>query len=127
MSVVYKTALVRDIAKRTHVSQDVVLRVLAGLTTELAASLQRGDTVRLTNFGTFYSRPRPAGRVRDFRTGEPRDVPAGIVAAFRAGALLKRAVGTPAPARRGRPQMRQMFSRPGKKLPLSPRLLLPPP
>src|SRR3954447_6795760 len=113
MSVVYKTALVRDIAKRTHVSQDVVLRVLAGLTTEIAAGLQHGDTVQLTNFGTFYSRPRPAGRVRDFRTGTPRDVPAGTVAAFRAGALLKKAVGTPAPARRGRPRLRHLFSRLG--------------
>src|SRR5205809_4280628 len=114
MGVVYKTRLVRQIAQRTKLSQHVVLVVLNGVAAEIAVSLQRGDTVQVTNFGTFYKRPRPAGRVRDFRTGEPRDVPAGMVAAFRAGALLKRAVGTPTPARRGRPKLRQLFSRLGK-------------
>src|SRR3954471_11686705 len=111
MSIVYKTELIRQVAKRTQVNQQVISLVIDGLAAEIAGSLQRGDTVQVTNFGTFYSRPRPAGRVRDFRTGEPRDVPAGMVAAFRAGALLKRAVGTPTPARRGRPKLRQLFSR----------------
>src|SRR4051812_3483409 len=114
MSVVYKTGLIRHIAKRAKVSQQVSSVVVNSLTTEIAASLQRGDTVQVTNWGTFYPRPRPAGRVRDFTTGAWRDVPAGTVAAFRAGALLKKAVGTLTPARRGRPRLRHLFSRLGK-------------
>src|SRR4051812_41823293 len=114
MSVIYKTELVRHVAKRTKVSQQVISVVIHSLAAEIAAGLQRGDTVRLTNFGTFYSRPRAAGRVRDFTTAAWREVPAGTVAAFRAGALLKKAVGTSAPARRGRPKLRQLFSRLGK-------------
>jgi nucleoid DNA-binding protein len=114
MSIVYKTELVRHIAKRTNLSQPVVSRVLNGLAAEVAASLQRGDPVQLTNFGTFYSRPRPAGRVRDFTTGAWLDVPAGTVATFRAGAVLKKAVGALPPARRGRPRLHRLFSRLGK-------------
>src|SRR3954468_4481955 len=114
MSVIYKTKLVRHVAKRTKVNQQLISIVIHGLAAEIAASLQQGDTVQLTNFGTFYSRPRPAGRVRDFTTGAWREVPAGTVAAFRAGALLKKAVGTPTPARRGRPRLRHLFSRLGK-------------
>jgi nucleoid DNA-binding protein len=114
MSVVYKTELVRHIAKRMHLSQRVVSQVLTGLAAEVAASLERGDAVQVTNFGTFYRRPRPAGRVRDFTTGAWRDVPAGTVAAFRAGASLKKAVGALTPARGGRPRLHRLFSRLGK-------------
>ena|SRR5436305_457867 len=114
MSVVYKTELIRHVAKRTKVNQQLISVVIHGLAAEIAADLQRGDTVQLTNFGTFYRRPRPAGRVRDFTTGAWREVPAGTVAAFRAGAVLKKAVGALPPARRGRPRLHRLFSRLGK-------------
>ena len=85
MSVVYKTVLVRDIAKRTHMSQAVVSGVLASLATELAASLQRGDTVQVTNLGHVLpppspSRPRarfPDGRATGRASGHGRRVRAG--------------------------------------------------
>src|SRR4051794_25535245 len=108
MSILYRTELIRQTAKRAKVSQQMISIVFNNLEAAIAASLQRGDTVQLTNFGTFYRRSRPAEKVRDFKTGAMIDVPAGTVAAFRAGALLKQAVRPPAPTRRGRPKLRRL-------------------
>src|SRR3954469_13652557 len=111
MGIVYKTALIRQVAKNTRVSQKTVSDVLDGAIKEITASVKRGDQVQVTNFGTFYSRVRTAGTARDFTTGHRIDVAARTVAAFRVGTRLKQAVARTRASTRGRPRLRKLLSR----------------
>ena len=102
----YKTALVRRVARETGVSQRVVQQVVGASLQTIAAALAAGERVSFPGFGTFYTSHRRAGRVRSVRTGRQVEVPARRVAAFRVGEVLKRAV---AAKRRGR---RRLFGLP---------------
>ena len=88
----YKTAVVRRVARETGLSQRVVSQVLGATLEAIQAGLATGEKVTLPGFGTFYTSQRQAGRVRSVRTGRQVDVPARRVAAFRVGEVLKRAV-----------------------------------
>ncbi len=88
----YKTDLVRRVARETGLSQRVVSHVLTSSLQTVQQSLAAGELVTLPGFGTFYTSQRRAGRVRSVRTGRPVEIPARRVAAFRVGAVLKRAV-----------------------------------
>src|SRR4051794_32463198 len=111
MAIVYKTQLVRRIATRTGLSQDRVTDVLNATILEVSEGLKRGDKVQVTNFGTFYSRPRAAGTAPDFKTGRLITVAPRTIPAFRAGALLKEAVSQMRRPRRGRPKLERFLSR----------------
>ena len=97
----YKTEVVRRIAKETRLSQHVVNEVLDTAHATIKLALRHGERVVFPGFGTFYARQRAERTVRNIRTGEPIAVPAGRQAAFRAGEHLKHAVSL-APRRRGR-------------------------
>ena len=88
----YKTEVVRRIAKQTRLGQRAVDDVLAASHRLIGESLRAGETVTFPGFGTFYASERKAGTVRHVRTGQTVDVPARRVAAFRVGDVLKRAV-----------------------------------
>ena len=88
----YKTDLIRRVAKETRLSRRVVNDVLGASHRAIEEALRAGETVTLPGFGTFYASERRAGTVRHVRTGQPVAVPARRVAAFRAGEVLKRAV-----------------------------------
>ena len=97
----YKTELVRRVAKETRLSQRVVSEVLETAQATIKLALRQGTNVTFPGFGTFYTRERGERTVRHIRTGEPLTVPAGRQAAFRAGEHLKHAVSL-APRHRGR-------------------------
>src|SRR5581483_3828293 len=88
----YKTELVKAVAKETRLSQRVVGEVLDATTKEIQGTLAGGKTVNVLGFGTFYTRQREAGKVQDIRTRQEISVPAMRVAAFRAGDVLRQAV-----------------------------------
>jgi len=88
----FKTALVRHLARDTGLSQRVVSQVLSASLATIQTTLTGGERVIVPGFGTFYTSQRQAGRVRSVRTGRHVEVPARRVAAFRVGAVLKRAV-----------------------------------
>ena len=98
---VYKTEVVRSVAKETRLSQRVVNEVVESTHAAIKLSLRQGNTVTFPGFGTFYTRERGERTVRHIRTGEAIAVPAGRQAAFRAGEHLKHAVSLE-PRRRGR-------------------------
>ena len=89
---VYKTELIRRVARETRLTQRVVADVLGGTQRLIEDTLRAGQRVTIPGFGTFYTRKRPAGRVKHIQTGKLINVPARTVAAFRVGAILKRAV-----------------------------------
>ena len=97
----YKTDIVRIVARETRLSQRVVGEVLAGSLAAITAALREGQPVVLPGFGTFYTKERKPSTVRHIRTGEPLAIPAMRQADFRAGELLRQAVRK-APHRRGR-------------------------
>ncbi len=88
----YKTELVRRVARKTGLSQRVVSQVLRASLETVQQTLAAGERVSVPGFGTFYTSQRQAGRVRSVRTGRQIEVPARRVAAFRVGEVLKRAV-----------------------------------
>src|SRR5579862_6157237 len=97
----YKTEVIRRVAKETRLSQRVVNEVLESAQATIKLALRQGTTVVFPGFGTFYSRERAERSVRNIRTGEPMTLPAGRQAAFRAGEHLKHAVSL-APRHRSR-------------------------
>lgn len=99
----YKTDLVRSVAKDTRLSQRLVNDVLTGALATISQTLSRGQTVTLPGFGTFYTRQYQGGSVRSIRSGETIPVAPRRQAAFRVGELLREAARTEK-ARPGRPR-----------------------
>jgi DNA-binding protein HU-beta len=95
----YKTEFIRQVARQTRLSQQVVAAVTDATQRLITHTLRAGQRVTFPGFGTFYTRKRQAGRIQHIRTHQLITVPARTLAAFRAGGLLKRAV---AGKRRGR-------------------------
>jgi len=88
----YKTELVKRVARKAQVSQKVASRVINASLATMQEALTKRQMVQIPGFGTFYSRWRPASKVIDFRTGQPTRIRRMRVPDFRAGAVLKRAV-----------------------------------
>jgi nucleoid DNA-binding protein len=89
---VYTTDVVRSVAKKHRLSQRVVAEVLGGVLAEIQGSVAQGNTVQLTNFGTFYSALRAPSQARNFKTNQLIDIPEMYLPHFRAGQALKRSV-----------------------------------
>ncbi|RIK25233.1 MAG: hypothetical protein DCC55_40745 [Chloroflexi bacterium] len=96
----YKTELIRQVARETRLPQRVVSDVVGATQRLIAETLRAGQSVTIPGFGTFYTRKRPASRIKDIRSGKMINIPERTVAAFRVGAILKRAVAEP--RKRGR-------------------------
>jgi DNA-binding protein HU-beta len=88
----YKTDLVKRVAKETRLTQKVVNDVLAASHRLIEQTLRDGKSVTLPGFGTFLTRERAAGQVKDIRSGKLISYAARRIAAFRPGEFLKRAV-----------------------------------
>ena len=97
----YKTDIVRKVAKETRLSQRIVDDVLTETLDTITQSLRDGQTVVLPGFGTFYTKERKPSTVKHIRTAEVIDIPAMRQADFRVGELLRQAVRK-APRRRTR-------------------------
>jgi DNA-binding protein HU-beta len=87
-----KTELIAVLANEAKVTQKVAEEVLRALTNTVSETLQKGEKVVVTGFGTFEVRHRVARQGKNPRTGQPITVPAQNTPAFRAGKLLKAAV-----------------------------------
>ncbi len=86
----YKTEIVKRVAKETRLTQRAVSDVINATLETVQACLRRGNDARFPGFGTFYTRQRKEGKVRDIRTKRVIAVPQRRVAAFRVGQVLKR-------------------------------------
>jgi DNA-binding protein HU-beta len=86
----YKTELIRRVARETRLSQRVVADVVQPMQRLIEDTLRAGQRVTLPGFGTFYTRKRAAGKVKHIQTGKVIAVPARRIAVFHAGEVLKR-------------------------------------
>lgn len=87
-----KNSLVNMLASKTGMTKKAAADALEAILSAIVSSLQKGDKVTLTGFGTFEVRARKARTGRNPQTGEEITIPARNVAAFRAGKALKEAV-----------------------------------
>lgn len=92
MTNVNKDALVSAIATKTEQSKKDVEMVIDTMVEEITKSLQAGDKVTLTGFGTFRISARAARMGINPQTKASIQIPAMKVPKFTAGKSLKEAV-----------------------------------
>ena len=87
-----KSELVDAVAAATDGTKADAQASVDAVLDAITDSLQKGDRVALTGFGTFEVRQRAARTARNPQTGETINVKATKVPAFKAGKGLKDAV-----------------------------------
>ena len=89
---IYTTDIVRAVARKQRYSQRMVADIVNTVVDEIEGTVAQGNTVQLTNFGTFYSVLRKPSKGRNLRTNAVIDIPQMYLARFRPGAALKQSV-----------------------------------
>jgi DNA-binding protein HU-beta len=87
-----KTELISQISEKCGITLKDAAMGLNVTIAEITRSLARGDSVRLTGFGTFVVRKHAARAGRNPRTGAALRISAHKSAGFRAGEELKKSV-----------------------------------
>ena len=80
------------LAARTGLSKAAARDAVDGVFAIIGKALADGEEVRITGFGTFGARSRPARTGRNPRTGEAVSISASTSPTFKAGKTLKDAV-----------------------------------
>ena len=93
-----KSDFVAEIAKRTGVPRTKADEAVNAMLDVIAETLQHGDKLTLTGFGTFEVRERAARPGINIRTKEKITIPASKRPVFNAGAVLKSKVSGKAEA-----------------------------
>ena len=84
--------LIKDIASRTGTTQKAAKTFLDAFVDSVQDSLQRGENVAISGFGTFRVAQRAARTGRNPRTGAPLEVAARKAPVFSAGTTLRKSV-----------------------------------
>lgn len=87
-----KEDLVKEVAKKTKLSQKDVAEVLNATIDTITKTVSKGKKVTLVGFGSFESRKRAARMGRNPQTGKELKIPAKTVPAFTAGKKFKELV-----------------------------------
>jgi len=87
-----KSDIVDAVAEKTGLTKKDAQSALDAVLEGITESLQRGERVQLTGFGTFETRYRRERKGKNLQTGETIMIPATTVPAFKAGKALKEAV-----------------------------------
>lgn len=87
-----KPDLVDAIAEKTELSKKDAAAALEAFLATVTESLQKGNRIQITGFGSFETRLRKERKAKNLRTGEAIVVPEATVPAFKAGKALKDAV-----------------------------------
>ena len=87
-----KKDLIAAIAEKSGLSHKDSQKALNAAIEVITESLTKGETVKITGFGTFAVHERAERKGRNPATGEEITIAATKAAAFKAGATLKEAV-----------------------------------
>ena len=87
-----KSDVVGRVADRTGLSRGTAEDAVNAMLAAIGEALARGEVVRISGFGRFSVRTRPAHTGRNPGTGEPIQVGVSKTPLFRAGKRLKEAV-----------------------------------
>ena len=91
---VNKSELIEAISEETMYSKKDVARILATLTRIVERTLQKGDKVSITGFGSYWLSNRPARVGINPATKERINLPAVSVPRFKAGKHFRESVKT---------------------------------
>ena len=84
-----KTELINAVAELTNLSKQECGKAVYATLEAISNALAKGETVKISGFGAFETKVRPARTVRNPRTGEEMTVPASRAVAFKTGKKLK--------------------------------------
>lgn len=87
-----KADVIGRVADSTGLSKDKAENAVNAMLTAIGEALSRGDVVRISGFGRFSVRTRPAHTGRNPGTGESIPVGVSRTALFKAGKRLKETV-----------------------------------
>lgn len=87
-----KSELVSRIADLTESTNAEAGRALDAVIKAVTETLQKGDTVVVTGFGTFSVKNRPARMGRNPQTNQPMKIKASKAPAFKPGKVLRDAI-----------------------------------
>ncbi len=87
-----KEDLVKNISKKTGLSQRKVLAVVNSFISALREGIEKDGKVVLVGFGTFEVKTRKARKGRNPRTGKPINIPARKYVRFKPGKALREKV-----------------------------------
>ena len=87
-----KNDLIDAVAERTGLAKSDAARAVEAVLGAITETLQKGDAVALSGFGSFVAKVRAARTGRNPRTGEAIQIAASNVPGFKAGKGLKDAV-----------------------------------
>jgi len=87
-----KEELVKEIAKKSKVSQKLAGDVLAAILETVEKTVSKGKKITLVGFGSFEARKRAARTGRNPQTGAAIKIAAKTVPAFSAGKKFKELV-----------------------------------
>ncbi len=87
-----KNELITKVAETSSLTKTDAARAIDGVFDVITSSLQKGEEVRLTGFGTFAITRRKATTGRNPRTGAAIQIPASNQPKFRPGKGLREAV-----------------------------------
>ena len=87
-----KEELVKEISKKSKVSQKMAGDVLAAVVDTVQKTVSKGKKVTLVGFGTFEPRKRSARTGRNPQTGAAIKIAAKTIPAFSAGKKFKELV-----------------------------------
>ena len=84
-----KSELIDQISRIAGISRSDAKKALAATTVAITAAMEKGNSVRITGFGTFYVGKRAERSGRNPRTGATIKIKASSSPKFRAGKSLK--------------------------------------
>jgi nucleoid DNA-binding protein len=84
-----KNELVQVISEKTGIKKDVVKNVLEEINLAIIKSLKKGDFVKISGFGTFYTMDTKAKKARNPKSGEVVEIPSRKLTKFRASKNIK--------------------------------------
>ena len=87
-----KSQLIKAVAEKSELSQKQIGETWKLFEQTILETLNAGDKVQLSGFGTFETKTREARVGRNPRTKEVVEIPASKVPVFKAGKALKDAV-----------------------------------
>ncbi|NLJ35339.1 MAG: HU family DNA-binding protein [candidate division WS1 bacterium] len=87
-----KTDIIDAVAEKTGLTKKDAQSAVDAMLEAIVDSLQRGERVQLTGFGTFETRERKERKGSNIQTGEEIIIPASTVPAFKPGKALRDAV-----------------------------------
>ncbi|MDQ2785541.1 MAG: HU family DNA-binding protein [Chloroflexota bacterium] len=86
---VHKNEFIKTVAERANVTQADASRVVTAALKLISQTLQEGDKVVLTGFGTFEMRRRSARKGINPQTGKPITIASSATPGFTASSTFK--------------------------------------